>query len=286
MKLSKNWREHKWEFIDWKIEYQKILICMILILPIPIELIEKVLEFIPRGNFINGIPTYISGKKNKITIDLRGMNRKDVSLNGIHFTNLNINYSKFVRCKFGSVQLKKTIIYGCTFEECIFKSASISGCQFLRCTFLECTLNSNDAYHKTTFSNCIMDGTRFNRLNMNFFKFIDCSMKKCQFRQSFMDNCNFMRCNNHRTLFHFRMNNCLFEECDLSASKISALDVIRLQCIGCNLESAILRDIDFRWANFEKSNLKNADFERSLFKFCSFRDNNLKGTNFSNTEFF
>lgn len=296
-RLVKKWREYEWEDEGLKRKYRDMVVCIILTFKIPIEVIENILEHIPRGGFYDGTYVPIIFKKKKecakrvrrgITIDLQGMDLRGRNLSGIHLPGIMIDHSRFKECIFNNAQFKGCTIKGCIFEKCTFKGTSLKNTIFVECTFQECTFQNRQGendYKGIDFRKCILDGSTFQYIRFITSSFLLCSMKRVNFWR-----CNFiwaviMGCvctDNKMDFGNNRMYGPLqITQSNFTRSEISGDEIHNFIAGDCNFEETKLIGVSFFHTNFGGSNFKNADLSHSRFHHTWFKDTDVQNANFS-----
>lgn len=290
-RLSKKWRVYAWEDDIWLDDYRKLLVSLILTLPLPVELIENILEHVPRGGFIHSkhIPKIFKDKLRKkkgILIDISGMLLKEVKFCGVHFPMININYSEFVECNFNNTLFRGCTITNCKFIRCTFHGSTLDKTSYGDCIFENCKFIVNDGGRLIYFIRCDMSHSIFSGMNLMSYNFTNCNMRGIQIKYCTLSNTSFSRCDLTESKLYidkaYHGAKSKFEKCKIVNATINSKDI----CANfneCDFEDTVMEDVHFGFSNFIRCRFKKTSMTGSEFKFVMFLGNNLEGADFSYT---
>lgn len=148
----------------------------------------------------------------------------------------------------------------CCFESCTFENCSIDGCRFTDCQFVNCRITNVKAEDTTMmecgFIHCSLIGISWSTLFGGGYIMPINRLEDCQLKYNNFVEMNFAK-------FDFSNNTmieCMFADCNLSASKFLKCDLSRTEFFKCNLNKADFREAAGYAIDLSTNQLKGARF--------------------------
>lgn len=158
-----------------------------------------------------------------------------------------------------TITLEKRRMQGLEYRDLDVKGLDMSSClaygaSFLECMFIECDFSLADL-QATTMEGCT---------------FLDCQFLLANFRGAKIRRTRFERCDMKQSMFVavHPLDRVVFEECHLQYSSFFDSTVRAAAWLRCNLHGSDLRVMETNEANFQGSNLWNAQVRLG----CTFFD--------------
>ena len=158
------------------------------------------------------------------------------------------NGTHYVENIFNEIEPHQVPVTGCEFEECKFLDCNLSELSFIECRFVDCE-----------FSSC-----NLNLIKLNRTKFFE-----THFSESKITGVNW-------TLLDWKSymlsSPISFENCDLSFSIFSSLDLREMSIRNCKAHDVDFSESDLSGSDFYLTDFKESNFFRSKLNKCSFAE--------------
>jgi uncharacterized protein YjbI with pentapeptide repeats len=136
----------------------------------------------------------------------------DLAISDQNFGIQDIMYKDYERCTFTNCDFTQCDFLGTAFTDCVFVSCnfneakinyvSLRDAQFTNCNFTGVNFSMVDSLlFSVTFTNCVLDYSRFYTLKIKGTLFSNCSITAADFMQTDMTDVVFDNCNLHKSVF-------------------------------------------------------------------------------------